>query len=232
MNSAAANSKAASPGMADVRGIALGYEPAAGEGRLWIPVGGSHRIVANHAHTTRLLDAVLEVRPERRARKPRPRSAEVTPDRRARLVLLGAEVGALSFAERTALRTRIAFLSTEGGLISHLNGWENIVLPLGFHHPERLHSIAGRVHDLLAELGTESRPLLAKIPDEMTLYEKKAAGCVRILLEAPELVLAEDLTGGLEAFNERGRAATGFAAAYHAACAGGTFIQLEYAPET
>ena len=220
MNSAghAANSQAASPGMADVRGIALGYEPPpdeGSEGRLWIPVGGSHRIVADRARTARLLGAVLDVRPERRAR----------------LVVLESDVGALSFAERTALRARIAFLSADGGLISHLNAWENIVLPLGFHHPKRLHGIAGSVLDLLAGLGTEPRALLAKLPEDMTLYEKKAAGCVRIILEAPELVLAEDLTGGLEAFNERGRAAAGFAAAYHTACAGGTFIQLENAPD-
>jgi hypothetical protein len=234
MNSAgpAAKSKAAAPGMADVRGIALGYEPPAGddgECRLWIPVGGSHRIVADRARTARLLDAVLDIRPEHRARKPRLHAADVRPERRARLVVLEAEVGALDFAERTALRARIAFLPAAGGLISHLNAWENIVLPLGFHSPERLHGIAGCVQDLLAGLGTEPHALLAKLPEEMTLYEKKVAGCVRMMLEAPELVLAEDLTGGLEAFDERGRAAAGFAATYLAACAGGTFIQLENA---
>lgn len=215
-----ATSHAAKPkAAADARGIAFGYEPpadGAGVGRLWIPVGGSHRVVADHARAATLLDAVLEFMPEPGAR----------------LVLLGKEVGTLRSAERAELRARIAFLPSAGGLISHLNGWENIVLPIAFHHPERLHSVAGRVHELLAALGTEPGVLLAKIPEDMTLYEKKVAGCVRIMLEAPELVLAEDLTGGLESFNERGRAATGFAAAYHAACAGGTFIQLEYAPDT
>lgn len=219
MNSAghAAKSKATATGIADARGIALGYEPPAddGSGRLWIPVGGSHRVVADRALKARLLDSVLELMPEPGAR----------------LVVLGTEVGALRLAERTALGARIAFLPAAGGLISHLNAWENIVLPLGFHHPERLRGIAGRVLELLAGLGTEPRALLAKLPEELTLYEKKAAGCVRIMLDAPELVLAEDLTGGLEAFNERERAAAGFPAAYHAACAGGTFIQLENAPD-
>ena len=126
----------------------------------------------------------------------------------------------------------MAFLPAAGGLISHLNAWENILLPLGFHQPGRLRGITERVLDLLAGLGTEPRALLGKLPEEMTLYEKKAASCVRIMIEAPELVLAEDLTGGLEALDERGRAATGFAAAYLATCAGGTFIQLDNAPDT
>lgn len=211
--------KAAAPGTADARGIALGYEPPperGGNGKLWIPAGGSHRVVADHARTARLRDIVLDL----------------TPEPGARLVVLGNDVGALRAAERTALRSRIAFLPTDGGLISHLNCWENVILPLAIHHPKRVRDIAGRVLELLAGLGTEPHELLAKIPEEMTLYEKKAAGYVRILLEAPELVLAEDIAGGLDAFNERGRAATGFAAAYHAVCAGGTFVQLEYAPDT
>jgi cell division transport system ATP-binding protein len=167
--------------MADPRGIALGYEPPAdrgGEGRLWIPVGGSHRVVADRERAGRLRDMVLDLMPEPGGR----------------LVVLGTEVGAVDPAERAAVRARVAFLPARGGLISHLNAWENIALPLGFHHPERLHGSAERVLDLLAGFGIEPRAMLAKLPDEMTLSEKRAAGCVRMLLEAPELVLAEDVT--------------------------------------
>ena len=218
MNSAgrATETRAAAPGVADVRGIALGYEPPAGDngdGRLWIPAGGSHRVVADRARTARLLAAILELKPERSAR----------------LVALGVEIGELRLAGRTALRARIAVLPAAGGLISHLNAWENIVLPLGFHHPERVRGSAAGVHTLLAGLGAEPRALLAKRPEVMTLYEKKLTGYVRILLEAPDLLLAVDLTGGLDAA-ERERA-MGFAGVYHATCPGGTFVQFEDAPD-
>lgn len=205
------------PGAADAPGVALGYAPPPGDsgnGRIWITAGGRHRVhCANDARRTRLLAAVLDLKL----------------DRDARLVLLGAEVGALGRAERNALRARVGFLPAAGGLISHLNAWENIVLPLGVHHPERLQGSAARVHALLGEFGADPRALLAKLPEEMTLYEKKAAACVRMLLEAPELVLADDLAGGLDA---AGRArAEGFAEAYLAACPGGTFVQLDSAAE-
>lgn len=237
MNSAdqAAEENTVAPGKADARGIALGYEPPAdrgGEARLWIPVGGSHRVVADRARKALLLDAVLEVRPERRSLRAWQHAPNATQERRARVVVLGTDIGALSFSQRAALRARVSYLSASGGLISHLNAWENIVLPLSFHHPKRVEGISGRVLELLAGLGTEPHALLAKLPEDLTLYEKKVAACVRIMLEAPELVLADDLTGGLDAFNERGRAATGFAAAYLAACKGGTFIQLENAPDS
>lgn len=205
------------PAAAGCAGVALGYEPPPGEGgygRIWVPCGGSHRIPdLDDAGKAKLVAAALELKPEKGGR----------------LVLLGVEVGGLRRAERAALRARIAFLPAAGGLLSQLNAWENIVLPLGYHHPERLKGIATRVHGLLAGLGAEQRGLLDKLPEKMTLYEKKLAGYVRILLEAPDLVLVEDLTRGLNAAERESTA--GFFAAYHAVCPEGTFVQLETAPD-
>ncbi len=147
------------------------------------------------------------------------------PDRDLKLVLLGAEVNALRMEERIALRARVAFLPAAGGLLSDLNAWENIVLPLGCHFPERLPGIAVEVHGLLTGLGMAPEMLLGKLPEEMTLLEKKIAGFVRILLEAPDLVLVENFAAGLDRA-ERMRIPY-FAATYHASHPGGTFVQLE-----
>jgi ABC-type lipoprotein export system ATPase subunit len=192
--------------------VALGYEPPAdrGDGRIWIPKGGSHRVAdLSDTRKARLLSAVLDLKSELGAR----------------LVLLGQEVDGLGPAERAALRARIAFLPADGGLLSNLNAWENIVLPLGFHYPERLRGAAEEVNDLLKGFGADPHSLLDKLPERMSAYEKKLAGYVRILLENPELVLVEDLRGGLDAAE---RAATaGFLPAYQARCPAGTFVQLE-----
>jgi ABC-type transporter Mla maintaining outer membrane lipid asymmetry ATPase subunit MlaF len=196
--------------------VALGYEPPAdrGDGRIWIPKGGSHRVAGlSDTRKARLLTAVLDLKPEPGAR----------------LVLLGLEVDGLGSAERAALRARVAFLPAGGGLLSNLNAWENIVLPLGFHTPRRLRGAAGEVSELLKGLGAHPRSLLSKLPERMSVYEKKLAGYVRILLESPQLVLVEDLDGGLDAAE---RAATaGFLPTYQARCPGGTFVQLEGSPE-
>jgi len=211
----AARSDSASRHSAHAR-VALGYEPPAdrGEGRIWIPMGGSHRIAdLTDTQKGRLLSAVLDLKSELGAR----------------LVLLGLEVDRLGTAERAALRARVAFLPAGGGLLSNLNAWENIVLPLGFHYPRRLRSVAGQVDDLLKDLGADPHDLLAKLPERMSAYEKKLAGYVRILLESPELVLVEDLRGGLDAAERAGTA--GFFPTYQARCPGGTFVQLEGSPE-
>lgn len=207
----ATQSQTAPPGT-EVRKVALGFLGGGGTEKLWIPAGGTHRVAVDHARTAQLLAALLDL----------------TPQSGAWLVVLGNEIGKLGPDEREALQTRIAVLPAEGGLISHLNAWENIVLPLGFHHPQRLTGSLAQVEALISKLGAEPRALLAKLPEEMTLYEKKLTGYVRILLEAPELVLAIDLAGGLETA-ERERVA-GYPAAYHAARAGGTFVEFTDAP--
>ncbi len=204
---------AAWPPASDTGGVALACELPADSGsddRIWIPAGVSHRIrIADPAHRARLLAAIFDMKP----------------DRDLRLVLLGAAVDSLSMKERIALRERVAFLPAAGGLLSHLDAWENIILPLGCHHPERLPGIAAEVHALLTELGMAPEVLLGKLPEEMTLIEKKITGFVRILLEAPDLVLVANFASGLDSA-ERMRIPY-FAATYHARHPEGTFVQLE-----
>ena len=201
------------PRALETTGVGLACELPAdsgSDGRIWIPAGVSLRIrIANPAHRARLLAAIFDMEPD--------------PD--LRLVLLGAEVNALSMEERIALRARLAFLAAAGGLLSKLNAWENIILPLGCHHPERLQGIAVEVHALVTELGESPQTLLGKLPEEMTLLEKKITGFVRILLEAPDLVLVENFAPGLDSA-ERMRIPY-FAATYHARHPLGTFVQLE-----
>jgi ABC-type lipoprotein export system ATPase subunit len=197
-------------------GVALGYEPPAGrgEGRVWIPLGGSHRAASLGAHQRKaLVGAVLELRP----------------DPGTRLVLLGVDVDGLGPTVRAALRSRIGFLPADGGLISNLNAWENMVLPVAFHHPERMRAVAAQVNGLLSDLGADRHALLAKLPEKMTLFEKKLTGYVRIVLERPDLLLVEDPLGALDAA-ERAVVAR-FPAIYLKSCPGGTFVQLEVAPE-
>ncbi len=196
--------------------VALGYEPPPGSvaGRLWVPAGTRHRIVpVTRAFKSRLLAALLDL----------------VPQPGAWLVVLGVDAGATAAAARRALRARVAFLPAGGGMISNLNGWENIVLALGYRDAQRVKVAAPQVHELIERLGGSPRGLLAKLPEEMTLYEKKLCGYVRILLEAPELVVAENLAGGLEPDDRRRTAA--FPDAYHALRPQGVLVQLEDAPD-
>jgi len=145
-------------------------------------------------------------------------------DAGARLVLLGNDLAGLDAGQCRALRARIGLLPLSGGLLSQLNGWENITLPLGYHAPDRLAGSAARVRELLAGFGADAQTLLPKLPEHMDSAEIRIAVCARALLEQPDLLLAECGGQGLE--EEDGSWAARVAAAYHAACPGGTLVQL------
>jgi predicted ABC-type transport system involved in lysophospholipase L1 biosynthesis ATPase subunit len=199
---------------ADLSGVALGYEPpveqARREGRIWIAAGGSHVLRALGAgFKSALLAAVLDLKPRGDAQ----------------VVILGAELRALDARARETVRAQVAFLPADGGLISHLNGWENIALPVGFHAPRQLRDAAPRVYAVLEPFVADTRTLLGKLPEEMTPYERALTGYARMRLSRPRLVLAENPPRGLGAA-ERQRA-DGFAAAYLADCPEGTFVRLE-----
>jgi ABC-type transporter Mla maintaining outer membrane lipid asymmetry ATPase subunit MlaF len=175
--------------------------------RVWVDAAGSHRVAA--ACKDELLAAVCDLRPRRGAR----------------LVLLGADVADLPEDERLRLACRVGFVPADGGLISSLNGWENISLPVAYHAPERMPGVLAQVRALLDELGGTDANLLGKLPENMTLYEKRLIAFVRALLEKPELLVAENLAAGLGPTKRRRIAR--FAEVYQARCPGATYVQLE-----
>jgi ABC-type transporter Mla maintaining outer membrane lipid asymmetry ATPase subunit MlaF len=198
---------------AGAAGIALGYEPvdaAVRAPRIWIPAGGSHAVAAvGAARKAALLAAVLELRPRRDAR----------------VVVLGAEPARLDARARAALGAQVAFLPAGGGLLSNLNAWENIALPTAYHAPGRLRDVAPRVYALLEPFAADARALLARMPEELTPYERMLAGYARMMLGEPRLVLAEEPPHSLGPAERR--QAEAFAAAYLAQCPQGTFVRLE-----
>jgi len=188
----------------------LGYEPVPDEEspqRVWVDAPGSHCVSCTYKDE--LLAALHELKPRKGAR----------------LVLLGTEVGELAQAERLALLRRVGFVPASGGLMSSLNAWENISLPVAYHAPEKLAGTLGEVQRLLDDLGGVDNNLLGKLPEHMTLYERRLAAYIRALLEGPQLLVVENLAGGLGP-TKRKRAAR-FAEVYHARCPGGTFVQFD-----
>jgi len=188
----------------------LGYEPVQDEEtpeRIWLDTPGTHHVSTSCKNE--LLAAIHDL-------QPRPG---------ARLFVLGADVGLLGEYERRALFGRVGFVPADGGLLSSLNGWENITLPAAYHAPKRVPQLEGEVAELLELLGGVEDDVLGKLPEEMTLYEKRLCAYLRALLEKPPLLVVESLVAGLGPTKRR-RAAR-FADTYHARCPGGTYVQLD-----
>lgn len=95
----------------------------------------------------------------------------------------------------------VVIVPHNGGLISNLRVWENIVLPVQYHGID----VAGRLEEnvarLLMQCGLEDETavsgLLLRLPDQLSLYEKRLVGFVRAMLMAPELIIYDSILEGL-----------------------------------
>jgi putative ABC transport system ATP-binding protein len=118
-----------------------------------------------------------------------------------RITLDGTDLTALDSQTMTIFRRQhIGFVFQFFNLISTLNVWENVTLPL------ELNGIAdkdglGYARDLLAEVGLDDR--LDTFPDRLSGGERQRIAIARALVHNPLLVLADEPTGNLD--EETGR---------------------------
>jgi ABC-type transporter Mla maintaining outer membrane lipid asymmetry ATPase subunit MlaF len=94
-----------------------------------------------------------------------------------------------------------AFVANNGGLISNLRVWENIALPAQYHNIEVGGKLEETVVNLFDKCGLRDEKslsaLLLKLPDQLSLYEKRLVGFVRAMLMAPEMMVYDSLHEGL-----------------------------------
>ena len=95
----------------------------------------------------------------------------------------------------------VVIVPHNGGLISNLRVWENIILPVQYHGIEVVGKLEDNVVRLLGQCGLEDEnavsDLLLKLPDQLSLYEKRLVGFVRAMLMNPELVIYDAINEGL-----------------------------------
>lgn len=123
------------------------------------------------------------------------------PPARGRIQLLGAEVYTAGFG-RTGLYRRIGIVPEQGGLISNLKTWENILLPAWHHRRLKPATAEPRVVALWREADPgagDLRELMGRLPDRLTTFERRLAALVRAMLPEPELLVYDFLTFGLDA---------------------------------
>ena len=96
---------------------------------------------------------------------------------------------------------RVGLIWNQGGLLSNIRVWENILLPLEYHYNTVAGDIVHSVLSLLAELGVEGEEaerLLQSTPYTIPVHMKMFIGLIREILLDPEIVIYDSLFDGLE----------------------------------
>jgi ABC-type transporter Mla maintaining outer membrane lipid asymmetry ATPase subunit MlaF len=113
------------------------------------------------------------------------------------LELFGVKIHDLEPRERQQMRSRVGAVSPVVGLINNLNAWENISLPAAYHRTTPLEDVATLAHQVIGAFDAQPEAFLARVPDELSMLERKVAAFARLLVSAPELIIFDALEEGL-----------------------------------
>ena len=112
------------------------------------------------------------------------------------VIVDGREAGALSDAERTAIRRdTIGFVYQFHHLLAEFSALENVMLPqmiAGVARP----AAASRARELLGAFGLSAR--LAHLPGKLSGGEQQRVAIARALANRPRVLLADEPTGNLD----------------------------------
>ena len=106
----------------------------------------------------------------------------------------GKDISKMKEEELAVFRRRkIGFIFQAYNLVSSINIWENIVLPIGLDH-QSVHQTF--VTELIQTLGLEER--LHHLPNALSGGQQQRAAIARALAAKPDIVFADEPTGNLD----------------------------------
>lgn len=121
----------------------------------------------------------------------------VHPRQQGRIFFLGTDIYEDHEKEIREIKKKIAFVFSEGTMISNLTVRENMLLPFRFHCPDN--NCEGAIERMEADLHFFGIPdVLDKRPDLVSYRIKKKLAYIRAVLQEPELILVEKPMFNLE----------------------------------
>lgn len=115
---------------------------------------------------------------------------------RGKVFVLGKDSGKMSGDEQTAFRRKkMGFIFQQFNLISNLNVYENVAVPLMLDEVEE-HERRERVIPLLERVGLLNR--LANYPNQISGGQMQRVAIARALILDPDIIFADEPTGNLD----------------------------------
>jgi putative ABC transport system ATP-binding protein len=115
-----------------------------------------------------------------------------------RVLLAGEDIFALTEDERARFRARhVGFVFQTFHLLPTLTAMENVLVPFELLGPERPADYRDRARALLDRVGLSER--MHHYPNQLSGGEQQRVGIARAVVHKPDLLLADEPTGNLDA---------------------------------
>lgn len=150
-----------------------------------IKEGSLCKVIVNSDHERKiLLDTILGIR--------RPI--------KGRCVLLGRDIYSISEKEYYNVFKGVGIVWRDGGLISNLKVWENIILPVWYHTGRIKEETEKRIIEIFNEMGIDTTNLynyMKTLPGPLPRHEKMFINLLRVMLMEPDLMIYDSILEGL-----------------------------------
>jgi predicted ABC-type transport system involved in lysophospholipase L1 biosynthesis ATPase subunit len=118
-----------------------------------------------------------------------------------KILFFGEDLFAREEDERVALFQRIGVVPADGGMISNLKAWENLLLPAWYHRgltAEQAERPVAEIFEQLeaGEAGLKQR--MGELPGQLSLYERRVVALARAMLMEPDILIYDFTFTGLE----------------------------------
>lgn len=117
----------------------------------------------------------------------------------------GLEPSTLIDSQLSDFRRGIGVVYHDGGFISNLNMWENLILQLAFEGGIKRGELEERASAALDKVGFDGG--LHNLPSRLSLFQRKQVAMARLLLSSPSFVLCQSLVEGLSRGEQKSIAA-------------------------
>ena len=112
------------------------------------------------------------------------------------ILLSGVDISSFDGTKLSEYRgNKIGYLFQDFALLDNLTGKENILLPLSIHNVAMV-TAEKKLNEIASFLGITD--VLSKLPSQMSGGQKQRVAAARCLISDPDIILADEPTGGVQ----------------------------------